>query len=61
MPELKPCPFCGSTNVCTSHDEQGHWIVICNAYGCRAGLFNHKWAFENERDAIALWNRRVSE
>jgi Lar family restriction alleviation protein len=52
MSDLKPCPFCGSTNgEVQALDE----YVKCN--DCEAF---EPWAFDRgETDAVELWNRRV--
>ena len=57
MTELKPCPFCGCKDVLRWH--VGHydkpWIVEC--VGCLADGPHA----DTEKEAIELWNRRVSE
>lgn len=43
MNELKPCPFCGSTDVAVEHDEE-YWTVVfgtcltCDAQGPTVGF-----------------------
>lgn len=56
---LKPCPFCGSTDVSLVQDRYGSWGVECHGYMCHAYLTNCKWRCERRMDAIALWNKRV--
>lgn len=57
MGELEPCPFCRKQLAITWHI--GHftkpWVVEC--YGCGA---QGPRAYD-EKEAIELWNRRVSE
>ena len=51
--ELKPCPFCGGTNLYV-----GSWSVFCDATqgGCGGGVC----ARSNE-EAVEKWNRRVND
>lgn len=58
---LKPCPFCGSTDVQCTQDKYGYWGIECLARDCHAYLTNAKWVNENKEMAIELWNRRVNE
>lgn len=55
MAELKPCPFCGSTNI--SCADAGHktdiWFVQCENCGA---TFPH---FDSETEAAEAWNGRV--
>lgn len=56
--ELKPCPFCGSSELLgfeTSH-EGGWTIVKCRKCGCSGstGLST------SEQEAAAFWNRRAT-
>lgn len=58
MTELKPCPFCGGTNVVVDefwerYDEP--YFIACNECGA-SGPYTHK-----KEEAIELWNRRVNE
>lgn len=57
MSELKPCPFCGSTDL-EIDDVPGTdaYGVIC----CGCGISMVPTAFDKEC-AIEEWNRRVSE
>jgi Lar family restriction alleviation protein len=53
MPDdIKPCPFCGSSDRPTLIEACGEFWVLCTA--CRS----HAGASSNERDGIAAWNRR---
>jgi len=45
--EIKPCPFCGGTDIRTSHDQN----IKC--HGCEAEI--SLWEGD---DMIAAWNRR---
>lgn len=58
LPELKPCPFCGCTDVRIVDD---YWIdemtIICP--NCRL-LISEDDSLTKE-DMIRLWNRRVKE
>lgn len=52
MTDLKPCPFCGSSDVATQHcDEVSN--VCCD--NCHAGY----WTSDG-KDAESIWNNRVS-
>ena len=59
MPELEPCPFCGSESVATEGDWQPERLVytvacdICEAVGPVSNL--------NKKEAIKLWNKRSKE
>jgi len=51
-PELKPCPFCGSTDVELFVPQ---YCVTCNGCGV------HTSVCETRGDAISEWNRRASQ
>ncbi|MCA3704295.1 MAG: Lar family restriction alleviation protein [Methylobacterium sp.] len=57
--ELKPCPFCGSTDVATSHIRDGR-VAKCLRCGATGSPQFHGPASELTRDdrAIAAWNTR---
>lgn len=67
MPELLPCPFCGSSAVnpkIECFDEEtgtvgGEFIYnpCCSNKKCILG-HGHHLAFENEKESIAAWNTR---
>jgi Lar family restriction alleviation protein len=47
--KLKPCPFCGSTNI----EHSKIWIFIaCN--NCKAQISR-----PSEKEAVEAWNRRA--
>lgn len=57
--EIKPCPFCGSTNIkvdkCTSR-------VRCGNCFCTSGMIGKLVVDINDKDAaIKAWNTRVGE
>ena len=60
MSELKPCPFCGSTNVDDSYQmgyrKNDHSKILygagCNDCGCQTELF------ETTELAVKAWNAR---
>lgn len=50
--ELKPCPFCGSTNLVVDSSDMYRWYVEC--WDCEAdGPFA-----DDEGLAIEAWNKR---
>ena len=54
MAELKPCPFCGGTNLNIRKGKYMWWVVCCNAdCGASGGAKTYKTV------AIEAWNRRV--
>ena len=55
--ELKPCPFCGSTNVQLRPTDSNYvyYHVQCN--NCMAQGGARIW----EEDAVAAWNQRAYE
>lgn len=60
MPDLKPCPFCGSERVrFIEHDEQNY------EYRTEGFIFCERCGFSSDtyfvEDAIQKWNRRAGE
>lgn len=59
MTELKPCPFCGSTNIGLYHtpDGRGFWIsdLFCNH--CYASIKRHSNA-QDDKIVAEAWNHR---
>lgn len=50
--EIKPCPFCGSSN-CEEIYQNGRdegWIVRCNSCGATGSVFAY------DQDAVGKWN-----
>ena len=59
MTELKPCPFCGSTDVhILNHGTQGEHSITCK--DCNVWV-DHMFDAMSEEEAIELWNRRAKE
>lgn len=56
MAELKPCPFCGKTNIFVCK-EDGEYQVVCDfsQEGCGASSGFR----ESMKKAVEVWNRRV--
>lgn len=55
MAELKPCPFCGGTNLTIINVYGEEYYVDCSTCTtCGPGG-------ETEEEAIKAWNRRVEE
>jgi Lar family restriction alleviation protein len=58
--ELKPCPFCGGTNIYADHYNHTaglRWRVVC--LNCMA-MVDPGW-FQQKYMAIDAWNRRRGE
>lgn len=51
MSELKPCPFCESTEIYTQPMTTTWWIATCAK--CTATI-----EADSEEEAIAAWNKR---
>ncbi|MBS4016740.1 MAG: Lar family restriction alleviation protein [Dechloromonas sp.] len=59
MKELKPCPFCGGTNLETGDNwASGDGYVHC--YGCGGHLGVEGDYRLREEEAIRRWNVRIS-
>ena len=58
MRELKPCPFCGSSNglYVLQEDEYGEWSVFCDM--CKTSFHNENRC-DTREEAISAWNRRA--
>ena len=53
---LKPCPFCGSTDICIN--SPGVWID-CNCCGAEGPTPSNLWKTIHE--AVEAWNRRSGD
>jgi hypothetical protein len=69
-PELKPCPFCGGTNVVVKQDHclvSGHryWFITHSMPSRECPLvdsfdwWHSRAKFTTKEKAIEAWNRRV--
>ena len=72
MTKLKPCPFCGNTNIFLgtilrandyhpgSDDkyDMTHYVAVCNYARGGCGSSTGR-SYETELEAGAAWNRRV--
>ena len=56
-PELKPCPFCGGSELYMPHGTDPAYIK-CGGHGC--GAQSGIPVEQTEEDALKLWNRRTS-
>lgn len=61
--KLKPCPFCGATEITTSNHsglfiEEGvcEYRVLCTVCGANTG-----WENRTREEAIEAWNRRAND
>ena len=52
--ELKPCPFCGGTEIKVDND-QGIYFVYCDQCECETSKY------VTEDKAIQAWNRRADD
>ena len=57
MTELKPCPFCGSTDV-QLIEYRSEVTITCK--DCNVWV-DHMFDAMTKEQAIELWNRRVNE
>ena len=55
MDELKPCPFCGSTEIDTINFGYQRWQVYCLACGACTGYYDNYIASQDN------WNNRPVE
>ena len=60
MTELKPCPFCGSTDVHLVDNDPGKSEVSITCKDCNVWV-DHMFDAMSREEAIALWNRRVHD
>lgn len=49
--ELKPCPFCGTTNIEQGIDDLTNYYIGCADCGCQVG--------NNDSKGLERWNRRA--
>lgn len=57
---LKPCPFCGSTDVHLVENDRGKSEVSITCKDCNVWV-DHMFDAMSRDEAIELWNRRVRE
>ena len=57
---LKPCPFCGSTDVHLIENDHGKSEVSITCKDCNVWV-DHMFDAMSREEAIELWNRRVKE
>ena len=57
---LKPCPFCGSTDVHLIDNDPGRSEVSITCKDCNVWV-DHMFDAMSRDEAIELWNRRVKE
>ena len=68
MPELKPCPFCGSEARLKQDtryprpecDPRDAFEVFCTNAACIIGFADDHY-YLSEAEAIEAWNRRASD
>lgn len=54
-PELKPCPFCGSTKISTGVSFFGG----LRSFSCKACKCSIQFIWEDKEKCIEAWNRRA--
>lgn len=63
MPELKPCPFCGSPAVLWAPEDEFGICIKCVSCGCRTPYCKDRHSVERNVSAVeralVKWNRRV--
>lgn len=60
MSNIKPCPFCGDTNIYPTADPLNRDLcyiqcVTCGARGSTNGIIDHANFYD---DALEMWNTR---
>ena len=62
MPELKPCPFCGSASFFGDSfvDHEGHGFVVRYFVECN-GCLSRGPAMPTLKEAEEAWNRRATD
>lgn len=60
MAELRPCPFCGGTDIFVEPDERGSGGQHVAPYHVGCIRCKCEQCADEEAEAIAAWNRRVS-
>lgn len=58
-PELKPCPFCGSSPCFFEYqqkDTSSFWVVKCANYNCPINIVTFR--YPNKQEAAKAWNTR---
>lgn len=61
--ELKPCPFCGWTEIYIEPDERGsggQWVLPLHVGCCLCGVNILCTDAETEEEAAKVWNRRAA-
>lgn len=58
-PELKPCPFCGGSNVIDTYINFVPALMCSNCGAAMSTPMTFKGNYKNE--LISKWNRRVSD
>jgi len=59
MPELKPCPCCGSTDIkfiSLTQENIDMSLITCNNCGIMASALQTK-----PNDPVTVWNKRFNE
>lgn len=56
MSNLKPCPFCGGTDIRQHFDYPIHiWSIKCRNCGGKMQRYG------SQQQAVTAWNRRVND
>lgn len=59
--ELKPCPFCGRTDIHIEPNGIGDYSVVCGHELTGCGASTSDYRCESEEQAVERWNRRMVE
>ena len=57
MNELKPCPFCGKSDIRIWKSPDEYWQIQCNNDECCAQIYDNL----TEEQAVLSWNTRASD
>lgn len=63
---IKPCPFCGGTDLSIDEIDMDIWSVVCEGCGANGPAFfpgknGEKASVEGEAGAVVWWNKRPAE
>lgn len=63
MPKLKPCPFCGSSNVYLFSHKATYWVQCYDCLCCTTQYERHEdipsLDYDPAEKAVEVWNTRA--